>query len=474
LSGRRDGDYIQRPRFIGIAEFGPGAVIYHEGARYQVHSVALPPADPGQEGTVTTTARRCKSCGYLHPESVGIDVCEHCREPLRDTTRALLRLTSVKTVRRDRISSDEEERRRSGFELQTSYRFSHHGNKAGRVDATAADESGPLLALSYGDSATIRVTNVGRRRRKNPEILGYMIDVTTGRWLRENEPLDEAVPEEDGLEAPGDVRRKQRVIPYVEDRRNILVTRLGNAVTLEYALTAAIALERGIEAAFQLEDNELSSASLPDDQDRGRTLYIESAEGGAGVLRRVIAEPGALAKAARTALEIMHFDPETGEDRSRDDPASGRERCVRACYECLLSYGNQGIHEQIDRRLVRDLMLRLAAATVKREGQAKDQPHDAAPQPAGPLAAAFIEWLRTHDLRLPDDADQEIGGVCPDLIYRLPDGGAGVFFADTGEDREEAEEALRDIGWTPIVITPGTDFAAVTKRYPSVFGEAAA
>src|SRR5262249_22587521 len=36
LNGRREGDYIQRPRFIGIAEFGPGAVIYHEGARYQV------------------------------------------------------------------------------------------------------------------------------------------------------------------------------------------------------------------------------------------------------------------------------------------------------------------------------------------------------------------------------------------------------------------------------------------------------
>ena len=92
LAGRREGDYIQRPRFIGIGEFGPGAVIYHEGARYQVVSVALPPAEPGQEGTVTATARRCRACGYLHPEAVGIDLCEHCGEPLRDTTRALLRL----------------------------------------------------------------------------------------------------------------------------------------------------------------------------------------------------------------------------------------------------------------------------------------------------------------------------------------------------------------------------------------------
>ena len=141
LAGHREGDYIQRPRFIGIGEFGPGAVIYHEGARYQVVSVALPPAEPGQEGTVTATARRCRDCGYLHPEAVGIDVCQHCGEPLRDTTRALLRLTSVRTARRDRISSDEEERRRAGFELQTSYRFGHHGGKPGRIDATAADQA---------------------------------------------------------------------------------------------------------------------------------------------------------------------------------------------------------------------------------------------------------------------------------------------------------------------------------------------
>jgi chemotaxis response regulator CheB len=79
----------------------------------------------------------------MHPEAVGIDLCENCGEPLRDTTRSLLRLTSVKTARRDRISSDEEERRRAGFELQISYRFGHHGGRPGRIEATAADTAGP-------------------------------------------------------------------------------------------------------------------------------------------------------------------------------------------------------------------------------------------------------------------------------------------------------------------------------------------
>src|SRR5262249_22566681 len=30
---RKDGDYVQRPRFLAIKEFGPRALIYHEGAR---------------------------------------------------------------------------------------------------------------------------------------------------------------------------------------------------------------------------------------------------------------------------------------------------------------------------------------------------------------------------------------------------------------------------------------------------------
>jgi superfamily II DNA/RNA helicase len=472
MNGRREGDYIQRPRFIGIAEFGPGAVIYHEGARYQVVSVTLPPSQPGKDGTVTTTARRCQACGYLHAEAVGIDVCENegCKVPLGKTTRDLLRLTTVRTQRRDRISSDEEERRRSGFELQTAYRFAQHGAKPGRIDATVKTGEADLLDLAYGDSATIRKTNVGRRRRTNPDVHGYLIDVTTGRWLKENEK--DETPEEEGLDAASGVKRKQRVIPYVEDRRNILITRLITPVSTEAAISFAIALERGIEAAFQLEDSELSSESLPDNDGRGRALLIESAEGGAGVLRRLVDNPEALRKAARTALEIMHFDPDTGEDRSVGD--GDRERCVRACYDCLLSYGNQTLHEHISRHLVRDLMLKLAAAEVEQAPVRQEKPaHPEGvpptlpPQPGSPPEERFAAWLHERGYRPPDGFGDEVAGVCPDLIYRTGRRGAAVFFDDADRD---AHEVLRDAGWTVILIGPDADWQQVADRYPSVFG----
>ena len=122
------------------------------------------------------------------------------------------------------------------------------------------------------------------------------------------------------------VKTKQKVIPYVLDTRNILVLRLGHRVSEQVEASLRAALERGIEAAFQLEDSELSAERLPDDDERGRMLFNESAEGGAGVLRRLVMEPDALATAARQALEIAHFNPDTGEDLGHAPGASERVR----------------------------------------------------------------------------------------------------------------------------------------------------
>ena len=175
-----------------------------------------------------------------------------------------------------------------------------------------------------------------------------------GRWLSEKAASDATVDTE-GMGAADDVRHKAKVIPYVEDRRNILIVRLARRVDETTATTLRYALERGVEAAFQLEDSELSSEALPDLDGRGRMLLTESAEGGAGVLRRLVTEPDALATIARTALEIAHFDPDTGDDLGH---APGRsERCERACYDCLLSYGNQYAPRPDRPPCVRDLLL---------------------------------------------------------------------------------------------------------------------
>src|SRR5690606_3571222 len=181
-----------------------------------------------------------------------------------------------------------------------------HGDRLGRQDARVTDKTGETIAtLYYGDSATVRITNLGRLRAKKNEPDGFWMDPATGRWLNEQDAKkavgdsDELPLVEDGAEPRG---RKIRVIPYVEDRRNIMVLHLAEALSEAEAVSLMYALERGIEAEFELEDDELTSELLPPEgNSRDRMLFTEAAEGGAGVLRQLQTDPKSLAKAVRTA-----------------------------------------------------------------------------------------------------------------------------------------------------------------------------
>lgn len=477
--GFRDGDYIQRPRFLAISEFGPGSLIYHEGARYEVVRVQVPRGQTDGSGIQTEDARRCESCGYHHPVQVGTDVCDACGEPLAGTTYGLLRLQTVFTRRRERISSDEEERRKSGFELEVSYRFTDHGDRAGKVEASASVGDDPLARLTYGDSTQVRVTNIGRRRRKNPAERGYWLDPIEGRWLSERKAED-AVVDADGLEAAEDVVKKAKVIPFVEDRRNVLVVSLTQPSDPVTTTTLRNALERGIEAEFQLEDSELESQPLPDPRNHGRLLLMEAAEGGAGALRRLVAEPDALARIARRALAIAHFDPDTGADIGHADGA--RERCESACYECLLSYNNQLDHALIDRHAVRDLLLDLARATTRAGAGGwtrADQRSILERFADSSLERSFLAWLDKHGLRLPDRAQVSVteANARPDLVYDLDGNPVAVFIdgpvhdaASVAERDAAAQDRLIDAGWHVVRVRHDADWMTVAQRNASVFG----
>ncbi|MEW6155388.1 MAG: DEAD/DEAH box helicase [Actinomycetota bacterium] len=485
--GSREGDYLQRPRFLAIREFGPGALIYHEGARYEVVRIQLPRSAEGRASVDTEDARRCQACGYHHPVGVGTDTCEGCGTGLAAKTYGLLRLQTVHTRRRERISSDEEERRRSGFEIEVSYRYGTHGDRPGRIDARStlgANPDGPLLELTYGDAATVRLTNVGRLRRKDRDDRGFWLDTETGRWLSDRQAADAPV-DAGHLEGDfADVATRAKVIPFVSDTRNIVVVRHARRLDDTEATSLRYALERGAEAFFQLEDAELDSTALPDDGRRGRFLLTESAEGGAGVLRRLVLEPDAIARVARVALDRCHFHPSTGEDLGHAPGA--RERCERGCYECLLSYSNQSDHALIDRHRVRDLLVELAGSSTAAGagGRTRAEARDVLASLAdSSLERRFVDWLDDRGHRLPDRAQVTVfeARARPDLVYDLPTGPYAVFVDGPVHDNTTqaerdaaAEERLLDAGWGVVRVRHDDDWEALVARHRSVFGPARA
>ena len=473
---KRD-DYLSRPRFLAISEFGPRSIVYHEGSRYLINRVLLPAARTDDNQLVLHAAKRCPSCGYLHPvegNGVGIDTCRRCGADLGAALGSLFRLSNVATKRRDRINSDEEQRQRLGFEVRSAVAFAGPPVRPNVHRAEAGDAAGTILALEYGPAATIWRINLGWRRRKPGTPPGFVLDTERGYWKRNELDPDDT---DDPLSG-----RVERVIPYVEDRRNVMLVTPSDELSTEEMASLAAALKNAIQVEFQLEDAELAAEPLPDEGRRRVILLYEAAEGGAGVLRRLAREPGALPAVARRALELCHFDPETGEDRGSAPGA--REPCEAACYDCLLSYGNQPDHRLLDRWRIRDLLLRLAAGEVA-VSDAPDTPEEHLARlkklAGSDLERRWLDFLHARGHVLPTSAQRAITGIYarPDFQY---DATTVVFidgpvhgYTNIAERDTKIREALDEAGY--LVIAFGPDEATwpdVLAKYPSVFGKPAA
>jgi hypothetical protein len=408
---------------------------------------------------------------------------------LDDAMSGLFQLRTVFTRQRQRITSDEEERRRAGFRIVTAYRFQNHGDRPGRLDAIVTDVNGEHVArLAYGDSADVHRINLGPVRRPEGEADGFWLDPVTGDWLSGRQAEERANGGNGDADDDGDrpSGQRRRVIPYVRDRRNILVFQLTDKVELATAISVMYALERGIEAAFQLEDAELDSELLPPDTgSRDRFLLTESAEGGAGVLRRLQAEKHALREAAREALKIAHFDPDTGADLGgvRDEAGQLTHACAKGCYNCLLSYSNQLSHELIDRHLAGGLLLAIAGGATATTGVGESRTEQAfrlIGQADSTLEERFIQWLKDNGYRLPDAAQVTVPEAYakPDFTYRQPGGEVAVFIDGPAHDDEtvrerdaDAAERLENLGWYVIRVRYDDDLQTIVADNPTVFGE---
>ena len=239
------------------------------------------------------------------------------------------------------------------------------------------------------------------------------------------------------------------------------------------------ALKNAMQVCFQLEDGELAAEPLPSEADRRQILFYEAAEGGAGVLRQLVEDPEALAEVARTALDLCHFDPETGEDLRRARLA--REDCEAACYDCLMTYSNQRDH-----RAARSPRHALAAGGAARRRASKLSP--TAASRAEHLAmlkrtvrfAARGALARPH--REPRPASARAAPRCsssraarvPDFIY---DDQNAVVYVDgpphdyperQNRDREQ-EEALEDAGFTVVRFDVDEHWDDVIAAHQSVF-----
>jgi len=451
------GEFVARPRFLAIREFGPHNVIYHEGSKWEVARFQAPPGGLEQR---RMQKRICKLCSAF--ADVSDDVCPVCGslfDGFNSSLESLLEMPNVAVKRRERITCNEEERLRQGYRLQMAYRFAPSASGQRVVVAWVPD----LLELQYAPSATILIVNHGWRSRLTE---GFLVDLETGVLVSESELESQQLSGNRPLD---------NVKLCVRDTQNLLRLQIQESTLRDdriFETSLMYALERAIEQYYQLEDSELVVGAMGEGEGRALVLY-EASEGGAGVLRRLVQEPEAVSEVAREALRLLHFDPESGDDLA--------ERDHRACYECLLSFSNQLAARLLDRHYVKDFLLDLTRRRVElRHGARTREEHyhwlRGYTDSRSDLEREFLDTLYHHGYRLPDEAQRLISEpkCIPDFFYEpnvcvFCDGSVH----DEPDQRERDEivrRQLRARGYRVIVIRYDQDLIKQIRRYSDIFG----
>lgn len=494
--GKEDeGSMVSRPRFLALSEFGPRSLIYHEGRMFRVIraklNVGAAEHVSANSELATLTARVCSHCGYGH---MGIDpateplanVCERCGTPLSDDDRIsqLYRIEAVETVAVERISINDEERQRQGFELQTIYRFlPGPDGVVQRADAVVSQGDDVLARLTYAPAARIWRINRGWRRRKKEKNLGFYINPISGVWSKQENP-DEENNGESPEEALLDKVPNQRIVPFVEDHRNILVLEPAGELSPATMATLQAALKRGIEQTFQIEESELVAEPLPTGDNRRALLFYEAAEGGAGVLTRLAGTDAenrhSLAQAARHALRVMHYDVPEGPlafddlaqwEMKRQRNGAEERICEAGCYECLLSYYNQPDHEHINRQdgdALRMLIALANASVTPLAAAAASMPESSDPPAAADAKLSqWLDLLARLKLRQPDALNVSLNHGAGVASAQYKTSRALVFLTPPPDD---LAAYAQDRGWRVIRFGASDSWPETFAEYPDVFG----
>jgi ribosomal protein L37AE/L43A len=477
LSFNDSEDELARDRDIALTEFAPGNSIYYNGNRYQVTYarprtknqqpaweavLVCPSCDAVMLGDLAKTSPTCRRCGTSlvghHPNLKAME------------------MPDMFAVRRTRITSDEEERRRQGYETSR-----HYEPRVDRDSYRLTLPGGKALELTYEHNATIVSINRGARalifdkedEDEEPGLAdlerGFMLCGKCNRWLLGDAEVERHTKENpEGREGRSQGRCSkgaekndifQGIHVFAKGQHDVVTlsappppgTSADNAEG--FYLTLLEALQQGLQLTLDIDEDEVDGFLLPvPGNPILRTILLyETATGGTGVLK-TLTEEARLREVSRAAAEILH-------DTDTPDTA-----CERACYGCLLSYDNQSYHEHLDRRLVLPLLKEFQAVAV-----AKATPPGSGPKFEELLARCesslekeVLTRIRDEGFRLPDEAQktiftEDVPVAQADFFYR-PDlvlfvDGAPHQKQDTKHLDEEKRARLKALGYRVVAVT---------------------
>lgn len=414
LGGKDRNEAISRPRFIGLKEFGPNNLIYHNGGKYEVNRIT--PNDVSLELVEIKISKETNYAFLGKDEAKGKN-----QDPITgnqftasnmDTHTNLLELEEAQSENLERISCMEEVRSSEGYITEMYF-----NSVDGLVDATKIKltiDGDEIMKLFYAPAAKLILLNKKWKRAKDD---GFDIGTKTG-FFKTKKNKAKPNPEEP----------IENIMLYTYDTSDILyiqpIKSLG--LTEEGVVTMQYALENAVEHFYNIEPVEIAVKLMGSEENKNIMLY-EAAEGSIGVLKDIAKNPAKLRDIFLKAYEICGYDFNTKEDKFPER--------AKATYDDLLSYYNQIDHIKIDRHSVKSALELLIASnpddTVGCTYEEKYAELTKGLHSRSPGEKELLDYLFNNGYRLPDftNYNMEQFYVQPDFVYEKE---KALIFVDGG------------------------------------------
>lgn len=426
LGGKDRNESISRPRFIGLKEFGPNNLIYHNGGKYKVNRIT-----PNDVSLDLMEIKISKETNYAYlgkDEGKGKN-----QDPITGTQftssnielfQNLLELEEAQSENSERISCMEEVRTSEGYVTEMYLNASD-----GLLDATKIKltiDGDEMMKLFYAPAAKLILLNKKWKRAKEE---GFDIGTKSGFFKSKKQV------EKQSAEDPN-----QNIMLFTYDTSDVLyiqpIKSLGlsddGVVTMQYAI------EKAIEQHYNIEPVEIAAKLMGSDENKNIMLY-ESSEGSIGVLKDIAKNPAVLRTIFLKAYEICGYDFDTEQDKYPSRP--------KASYDDLLSYYNQMDHVKINRHdIINALRLLIASNPDDTVGGTYEEKYEELLKGLhhkSPGEKELLDYLFNNGYRLPDFTNHNMAQfyVQPDFVFEKD---RALIFVDGGIHKKSVVKADDD------------------------------
>lgn len=443
-------DEIERDPSIALNEYAPGNFIYYRGNSYEVKSSrsTMFNIQPSLQRVLI-----CPECDqvYLGEDALNRASCNCGANLLNTHPENAMPMPNMAARKNAAISSDEEERRRLGYNVTTHYRG---GGNAAVYQIT--NHNGLVGNMVLENNANIFMMNHGTRRQDG-NTARFALCGRCNTWLMSQQEIDEHPGTSQRAGKCRSNAHKEDIITdfglMYEQRCDVLLLEIPYPAEVEpnhFYKTLITSIHRGILIAFNLEEREIGYflAKSTNEQILYRMIFYENTSGGTGCLSAMVEKP-AFQLVLQKTHEILHGNDDEG--------------CEEACYQCLLSFYNQRDHAQLNRHLTLDWIAALGEFEIIHH-DSFDQAHydDLMGKCDFQSEKTVLEQIKALKIKLPDEAQKTIYNndnapiAIADLFYKpklvvFVDGSVHYLdYVRAGDDAKRRE--LRAMGYRIVVI----------------------